>query len=73
MTNKAKMKNIKQVIDDIEISDIVEPNIDIAKPDFPVEKLIETLGAIDWKLWEILKILQKFDEETTEEQEESDD
>ena len=66
MTNKAKMKNIKQVIDDIEISDIVEPTI----PDFPTEKLIETLGAIDWKLWEILKILQKFDED---EQEESDD
>ena len=53
--------------DDIEISDIVEPNIDRAKPDFPVEKLIETLGAIDWKLWEILKILQKFDEEEEKE------
>ena len=52
--------------DDIEISDIVEPTI----PDFPTEKFMETLGAIDWKLWEILKILQKFDED---EQEESDD
>ena len=75
MTNKAKMKNIKQVIDDIEISDIVEPTIpDFPRmkviPDFPTEKLMETLGAIDWKLWEILKILQKFDED---EQEESDD
>ena len=61
--------------DDIEISDIVEPTIpDFPRmkviPDFPTEKLIETLGAIDWKLWEILKILQKFDED---EQEESDD
>ena len=24
---------------------------------------METLGAIDWKLWEILKFLQKFDED----------
>ena len=69
MTNKAKMKNIKQVIDDIEISDI-EPQITEDEPAFPVEKFMKTLDAVDWKLWEILKILQKFDED---EQEESDD
>jgi hypothetical protein len=60
MTKKI-MKDI-----DIEISDI-------DKTDFPVEKFMETLGAIDWKLWEILKILQKFDDEEAEEKEKSDD
>tara|TARA_B110001454_G_scaffold137450_1_gene127767 strand:+ start:343 stop:522 length:180 start_codon:yes stop_codon:yes gene_type:complete len=59
MTKKI-MKDI-----DIEISD------DTA---YPVEKFMETLGAIDWKLWEILKILQKFDDEEIEDEKaESDD
>ena len=56
MTKKI-MKDI-----DIEISDI-DPKVNIDPTDFPVEKFMETLGAIDWKLWEILKILQKFDED----------
>ena len=70
--NSRKTQMTKKIMKDIdiEISDIVEPNIDIAKSDIPEEKLMTTLGAIDWKLWEILKILQKFDED---EQEESDD
>ena len=54
---------------DIEISDKVS-TIDT---DLPVEKFMKTLAAIDWKLWEILKILQKFDDEEAEEEEESDD
>ena len=62
MTKKI-MKDI-----DIEISDI-----DKTISDFPTEEFMKTLEAIDWKLWEILKILQKFDDEEGEEKEESDD
>ena len=69
MTNKVKMKNIKQVIDDIEISDI-EPQITEDEPAFPVEKFMKTLDAVDWKLSEILQILQKWDKEEDEQEQE---
>ena len=47
------MKNI-----DIEISDKVE------QPEEDKNgSLMKVLGAIDWKLWEILQIMQKWDEE----------
>ena len=43
---------------DIEISDKVEqPEED------KNDSLMKVLGAIDWKLWEILQIMQKWDEE----------
>ena len=58
MTKKI-MKDI-----DIEISDIDVTDLPV---EIPVEKLMATLGAIDWKLWEILKLLQKFDEEEEKE------
>ena len=47
------MKNI-----DIEISDKVE------KPEEETnDSLMKVLGAIDWKLWEMLQIMQKWDKE----------
>jgi hypothetical protein len=56
---------------DIEISD-KDTKIDTEQTDFPVEKFMKTLEAIDWKLWEILQTLKKWDKEEDEE-EESDD
>ena len=61
MTKKT-MKDI-----DIEISDK-----DTDKTDFPVKEFMKTFEAIDWKLWEILQILQKWAKEE-DEKEESDD
>ena len=66
MTKKT-MKDI-----DIEISD-KDTKIDTEQTDFPVKEFMKTFEAIDWKLWEILKILQKFDDEEDEEKKESDD
>ena len=57
---------------DIEISD-KDTTIDTDKTDFPVEKFMKTLEAIDWKLWEILQLLQGWDKEEDEEEEESND
>lgn len=54
---------------DIEISDI-DPKVNIDKTDFPVKEFMKTLEAIDWKLWEILQILQEWGKD---EKEESDD
>ena len=52
------MKNI-----DIEISDKVEqPKVEQPEED-KNDSLMKVLGAIDWKLWEILQIMQKWDEE----------
>ena len=61
-----KTKKTVDATESIEISDI-DANIDIDSPDFPVEKFMKTLGAIDWKLWEILQLLQKWDEEDEDE------
>lgn len=50
--------------DDIEISEAKEqPTSD--------EKLMKVLEAIDWKLWEMLQIMQNWDKE--DENEKSDD
>jgi len=60
------MKEIADVLNDIHTIDV-----DV-EDDTLVEEFMDTLGAIDWKLWEILKLLQKFDEDEDEE-EKSDD
>tara|TARA_Y100001947_G_C10121683_1_gene211569 strand:- start:1 stop:213 length:213 start_codon:yes stop_codon:yes gene_type:complete len=52
---------------DIEISD-KDTKIDTDKTDFPVEKFMKTLEAIDWKLWEILQLLQGWDKDEDEEE-----
>ena len=68
--NSRKIQMTKKIMKDIDI----EISEDTDKTDFPVEKFMKTLGAIDWKLWEILKILQKFDDEEIEDEKaESDD
>lgn len=51
---------------DIEISEAKETT-----PENSDEKLIKFLEAIDWKLWEMLQIMQKWDKE--DENEKSDD
>ena len=51
---KKTMKDI-----DIEISNV-------EKTDFPVKEFMKTLEAIDWKLWEILQILQEWDKDEDE-------
>ena len=58
----------KKIMKDIDI----EISEDTDKTDFPVEKFMKTLDAIDWKLWEILQILQKWDKEEDEEEESGD-
>ena len=44
---------------DIEISEAKESNT----PETSDDKLIKVLEAIDWKLWEMYKIMQSWDEE----------
>jgi|TARA_B110000495_G_C22506355_1_gene310214 hypothetical protein len=44
---------------DIEISEAKESNT----PETSDDKLMKVLEAIDWKLWEMLKIMQSWDEE----------
>ena len=56
-TTKKEMKDI-----DIEISDKVEP----ISADIPAEKFMKVLEAIDWKLWEMLQIMQEGDKEDKE-------
>ena len=58
---KSKLKDI-----DIEISEAKVKEIPSSDA-----KLMEVLGAIDWKLWEMLQIMQKWDKE--DENEKSDD
>jgi len=58
---KKTMKDI-----DIEISNV-------EKTDFPVKKFMKTFEAIDWKLWEILQIMQKWEKEGEEEDEDEDE
>lgn len=43
---------------DIEISEAKEPITETSD-----DKLMKVLEAIDWKLWEMLKIMQSWDEE----------
>jgi hypothetical protein len=50
---KSKLKDI-----DIEISESKVKEIPSSDA-----KLMEVLGAIDWKLWEILQIMQSWDKE----------
>jgi hypothetical protein len=50
---KSKLKDI-----DIEISEAKVKEIPSSDA-----KLMEVLGAIDWKLWEILQIMQSWDKE----------
>ena len=59
-SRKILMKN------DIEISEAKE-----ITPENSDEKLMKVLEAIDWKLWEMLQIMQKWDKE--DENEKSDD
>ncbi len=58
---KKTMKDI-----DIEISNV-------EKTDFPVKKFMKTFEAIDWKLWEILQIMQKWEKEGEEEDEDEEE
>ena len=58
---KKTMKDI-----DIEISNV-------EKTDFPVKEFMKTLEAIDWKLWEILQIMQKWEKESEEEDEDEEE
>ena len=58
---KKTMKDI-----DIEISNV-------EKTDFPVKEFMKTLEAIDWKLWEILQIMQKWEKEGEEEDEDEEE
>ena len=50
---KSKLKDI-----DIEISEATKKELPSSD-----SKLMEVLGAIDWKLWEILQIMQSWDKE----------
>jgi len=51
--DKSKLKDI-----DIEISEAKVKELHSSDA-----KLMEVLGAIDWKLWEILQIMQSWDKE----------
>jgi len=55
------MKDVADILNDIQSIDV-----DV-EDDILTKEFIEKIGAIDWKLWEILKLLQKFDEEGEEE------
>jgi short-subunit dehydrogenase involved in D-alanine esterification of teichoic acids len=60
--NKSKnpMKEVANILNDIHSLDV-----DV-EDDMVIEEFVQKIKAIDWKLWEILKILQKFDEEEEE-------
>ena len=59
--NKTKnpMKEVANILNDMQSIDV-----DVyTEESILTEEFIQKVESIDWKLWEILKLLQKFDED----------
>lgn len=66
MTKKIRLME-DETKDEADVQATVDPSSGIDANDMVVRQLMKYLEAIDWKLWEILKIQKKLLDENEEE------
>jgi len=67
MTKKIRLMEDEASKNEVDTQATLNPSSGIDANDMVVKQLMKYLEAIDWKLWEILKIQKKLLEENEEE------